>query len=287
MKKLNINELIWFIILSSFAYYIYKLFNTGKIYLYIHPRMFKYVYFSYVVFVILSISQIRSIFTPIKTNKIKIGYIVFIVPLFLAFVVNPNNLSGKVVSNKGVNLGNTSLKNIEKTITNEKEETLQSEIISDNDTNTDMYDDTDTNNNMDSDIYSESDDVDYYHNPDGVKFFEILVDTNEDLDRMLGEEVELIGFVFRDSDFTETRFVVSRLLITCCAADAQVVGLLCEWNESSKLEDDEWIKVSGIIESTTLYNEYLERDEILPLIKVTKLERIETCEDPYIYPYYN
>jgi len=58
MKRFNINKLIWFIILVLFTYYVHNLFNTGKISMYIHPKMFKYVLFSF------NVSKVKIIEPP-------------------------------------------------------------------------------------------------------------------------------------------------------------------------------------------------------------------------------
>lgn len=248
MKRFNINELVWFIILASFAYYIYELFNTGKIEIYMHPRMFRYIFFSFVIFILLAIFQIRKIFTYSKSRKIKLGYIIFIVPLFLALAVNPNSLGTQIVSNKGF-----SIINYEK-------------------------------NSLQPSINANSYSKDNYYDAEGEEFKKILINTYENLDEMLGKEVELSGFVYREPDSNENRFVISRLALSCCAADAQIAGLLCEWDESSKLKDNEWIKVTGMINSTTYHNENTNKEEIMPLIEVTKTESIEAPKNQYIYP---
>ncbi|WP_432404064.1 TIGR03943 family putative permease subunit [Wukongibacter sp. M2B1] len=260
MKRFNVNELIWFIILISFAYYIYELFSTGKMNIYMHPKMFKYVLFSFVVFILLSIFQIRRIFTPNKTKKIKSGYIIFIIPLFLAFILNPDSLSAQIVSNKGVNIANNNLDSREKIIIKNNKNLPQ----------IDMNDDSDS--------------VDEYYDADAELFINTLINTYDNLDMVLGTEVELSGFVYRESDFLENRFVISRLVMSCCAADAQISGLLCEWDEGSKLKDDVWIKVTGTIDSTTYYNDHTDKEETMPLIKVTKVESIKAPKDQYIYP---
>jgi putative membrane protein len=256
MKKININELIWFIILASFAYYIYGLFNTQKINTYMHPKMFKYVLFSLGVFILLSIFQFRRIFIYEQNKRIKPGYIIFIIPLLLAFIVNPENLSAKVVSNKNINIVNSNLDNKEKPAIDDEEIQLDMNI----DTSAD------------------------YYSAHGEKFKDTMMILYENLDEMIDEEVELSGFVYRESDFSEERFVIARLLMSCCAADAQVAGLLCEWDGDNKPQDNEWIKIMGRVESTIYYNEYTHEEGEVALIKITKVEVIEPPKDQYIYP---
>ena len=260
MKRFNINELLWFIILVSFAYFIYELFDTRKINLYIHPKMFKYVWFSFFVFVLLGIFQIRRILTSNKIKKVKFGYIIFIVPLFLAFAVNPDSLSAQVVSNKGANIANNSLNSKEEVRIQNNENCVQL--------------DTDTNN----------ENIDIYDNADAEAFKDTLVNAYSDLDSMIGKEVELCGFVFRESDFDINRFVISRLLMSCCAADTQIAGLLCEWDEGGKLQDNEWIKVTGTMDTTLYFNEYINQEENVPIIRVTQVDSIKAPENQYIYP---
>lgn len=258
MKRLNINESIWFIILISFAYYIYKLFENGKINIYIHPKMFKYVLFSLVVFITLSLFQIRKIFTFDKNKKIKWGYIIFIIPIFLGFVVNPNSLNTQIIENKGVHMGNNDVYSRKKLDINYDENLLH--------------------------LAMNNDDINRYNDVEAQRFSDTVINAYTDLEAVIGEEVELIGFVHRQTYFSKNRFVVARALMNCCAADTQVFGLLCEWDKGSTIEDETWIKVHGILDSTMHYNADTEQEETMPFIKVTKVESVEEPENPYIYP---
>lgn len=278
MKRFNINEFIWFIILVSFTYYIYRLFDTGRINIYLHPKMFKYVLFSLIIFTLLSIFQIRKIFYENKTKKIKAGFIIFIIPLFLGFTVNPDALSTKILSNKGVDISNNSLNN--KILVDDEVTKQQRTNYYDEEYNSDLKAYEAKKESVNRNYYSN----DKYYDADSEKFKYTLMESYENLDEMIGEEVELSGFVYREEDFSKNRFVISRLLMVCCAADAQVAGLLCEWNGADELKDNEWIKITGVIDSTTYYNEYTDQEGPMALVKVTKAETIKPPNDQYIYP---
>lgn len=260
MKRFNINEFIWFVILVSFAYYIYELFNTGKINLYIHPKMFKYVLFSLVIFIILAIFQVKRIFTFSKTKKIKLGYIIFIIPLFLAFAVNPDTLNAQVVANKGGNIVSNNMYSSEEASEKNYEESLETE------------------KNTDLDI------ADGYNSPDGERFMETLGAVYGDLDEMIDKEIELSGFIYIEESLPKESFVIGRLMLSCCAADTEIIGLLAEWDEINKFEENEWIKITGKVSSTRYYNPYNETEEVHPLIKVTKVEVIDPPKNQYVYP---
>lgn len=278
MKRFNINELIWFIILVSFTYYIYRLFDTERINIYLHPKMFKYVLFSLIIFTLLSIFQIRKIFSENRTKKIKAGFIMFIIPLFLGFTVNPDTLSTKILSNKGVDIANNSLNN--KTLVEDEFTNQQRTNYYDEEDNSDLEVDKTKEESINESYYAK----DKNYDTDSEKFKYTLMELYENLDEIIGEEVVLSGFVYREEDFPKNKFVISRLLMVCCAADAQVAGLLCEWNGADELKDNEWIKITGIIDSTTYYNEYTDKEGPMALVKVTKIETIKPPKHQYIYP---
>ena len=72
-KKLNLNELIWFLILIGFTCYFYMIISTNKITLFVHPKMVKYVKFALCFFIILVIFQGKNIFSNKKAKRLKIG----------------------------------------------------------------------------------------------------------------------------------------------------------------------------------------------------------------------
>ncbi|SKC81196.1 TIGR03943 family putative permease subunit [Maledivibacter halophilus] len=277
MRKFNINEFIWFIILVSFTYYIYQLFDTGRINIYLHPKMFKYVLFSLIIFTLLSIFQIRKIFSQNRTKKIKAGFIIFIIPLFLGFALNPDSLSTQILSNKGVNITNNDLNN-GVAVGDELTKLQQS----------DYYNEEDNSDLEDNEVKEEFINENYFNNKNydtnSKKFKYTLMESYENLDEMIGQEIELSGFVYREPDSSKNRFVISRLLMICCAADAQVVGLLCEWDDAKGLEDNQWIKITGVFDSTTYYNKYTNEENPMALIKVTNIEHIDPPDSQYIYP---
>ncbi len=58
--------------------------------------------------------------------------------------------------------------------------------------------------------------------------------------------VDVVGFISADADDPENLFYVSRFVITCCAVDAQPIGLpvyLPGWQQEHALDD--WVQVTG------------------------------------------
>ncbi|EFW38064.1 TIGR03943 family putative permease subunit [Treponema phagedenis] len=99
------------------------------------------------------------------------------------------------------------------------------------------------------------------------------------LDSWTGTEIEISGAVWLHDSFTETQFAIGRLLMVCCAADMQPVGILCESKTPLHLADDEWVLVSGIVEKSA-YEEGFE-----PLIRVHSVKKIPRPAQEYVYPF--
>ncbi len=115
---------------------------------------------------------------------------------------------------------------------------------------------------------------------DQDNYYENLYNIYKDLDAFVGRDVELTGFVFKDSDTLQgDEFVAARLLMVCCAADMQTVGLLCRWTSAGELEPDTWVRVTGTLDKLMLDGEYV------PVIMARSVEETVPPDIVYIYPF--
>ncbi|GAA0720527.1 TIGR03943 family protein [Clostridium malenominatum] len=244
MKRFNFHELVWFIILSGFTFYFYYLFYTGKIAMYIAPRMMLYVKFSVGVFLILSLYQFTKIFTVQTRNKINKSYILLWTTLVIGMTSSQMELTSSIADKRGVNI------NINRS-------------VSMGTSNEDIYDE----------VLIEFNDDNY---------LERLYSIEENIEKYKGKRVCISGFVFKDKGLNQGEFVVGRMVMTCCAADSQIIGLVSKWEESENLKTDEWVRIEGVIESI-LYKEPSGKEIELPAIKVEKLEKIDRPDNVYIY----
>lgn len=101
---------------------------------------------------------------------------------------------------------------------------------------------------------------------------------NSDIHKFKGREIELRGFVYKETGFKNDQLVISRFLITHCVADASLVGFLSEFPEASSLEEDTWVEARGILDVTTF------NGTELPVIKIKAWKQINEPKEPYIYP---
>jgi len=112
-------------------------------------------------------------------------------------------------------------------------------------------------------------------------FMELLTAIDLYMDNFVGKSMEISGFVYREPDMTKNQFVVSRLAMQCCSADAAPYGILVESDQASKLAQDTWVKITGTI-GKSLYND----NEIMKLDAV-RIETIPAPETPYVYPFFD
>lgn len=70
---------------------------------------------------------------------------------------------------------------------------------------------------------------------------------------------------------------MSRFTISCCAADASVVGVKSQSPQAPILKTDQWIEVEGVLQTTKRF------DFDAPLIQIQSYQVTKEPKDPYIY----
>ncbi len=93
-----------------------------------------------------------------------------------------------------------------------------------------------------------------------------------------GEEANVTGFIYRDPRLPEGQFMLSRFVITCCAADGFALGMIVDWPGAEEFQENAWVKVKGTVDITSLDG----RNE--PIIWAVSVEAIEAPEQPYLFP---
>ena len=99
------------------------------------------------------------------------------------------------------------------------------------------------------------------------------------LDKWVGTEITAVGSVWKDSELFEPNdFALARMMMTCCAADMQPVGLLAQWSGAQELTDGEWVEITGML-SKKPYKAGFD-----PYIIVASVKKIDSPGREYIYP---
>jgi uncharacterized repeat protein (TIGR03943 family) len=97
-------------------------------------------------------------------------------------------------------------------------------------------------------------------------------------DAYVGQKVNVQGFVVHTGELPSQYFLISRFVITCCAADAYPVGLPVKLTTNrNAYPPDTWLEVEGQMITETLAG----RRQLT--IEASSLEKIEKPADPYFY----
>ncbi len=96
-------------------------------------------------------------------------------------------------------------------------------------------------------------------------------------DAYKGQKVNVEGFVVHPKGFPSEFILISRFVITCCAADVYPVGLLVKLPEGVSYAPDRWLRIKG--EMTTMEWEGKRKLVILP----QELTPIPEPTNPYDY----
>ena len=112
-----------------------------------------------------------------------------------------------------------------------------------------------------------------------VRDWALLLRQNPDPAQYADADVDVTGFVLASPDDPENVFYVARFVVTCCAVDAQPVGVpvyLPGWQE--EYEVDQWVEASGALAANLT-----ESDEETLVLVPEQLTVVEEPSQPYVY----
>ena len=104
--------------------------------------------------------------------------------------------------------------------------------------------------------------------------------TAYDRDHLLGKRVRLVGFAHREAGWPENSFVLGRLSIWCCTADASLVGMLITVDGPAP-ERGTWLEVEGTVD---IVDGVVLGDQIrnaVPALSDVSLRRVSQPEEEY------
>lgn len=273
-------------LLAGFAFMIVYLFRSGQAVLYIAPRMELLVKLSALG---LYAAAVYQIFAAIRTKvhrhdencecghnhskspfKSTVMYALFLLPLLTGFLVPISTLGSAMAEKKGISFtGSESISRTEARAPSIPSAAAEPDLEA-----LFPYDEyTVDHAKLGKKLYGEERII-----VPEKQFIETLTTLDLYRDALVGKEVEISGFVYREEDMGEDRIAVSRFAMNCCSADALPYGLMITWPKAEQYSEDEWITVRGKL--TVI--EYAGN----PIISLdaTRIERIVAPSTPYVYP---
>ena len=113
---------------------------------------------------------------------------------------------------------------------------------------------------------------------DSKNYTNTLNTVHEDIDTYVGKTINFSGYIYRLLDFESNQFVLARnMVVDKEKGKTVVVGFLCELNDSEKFSDNTWVNITGKIQKGNYHGE-------IPIIKITKIEKIQKPQDELVYP---
>ncbi len=95
---------------------------------------------------------------------------------------------------------------------------------------------------------------------------------------LIGQKVDVIGFVYHEPNFGKDHFMVARFVVSCCVADASALGLAVQWPTTASLKDDQWVEIKG-----TWVGGQLAQWQF-PVLAAQSVTPVEVPNQPYLYP---
>lgn len=290
-------QILWLAVLLTVAAAMGILLIGGDILLYLSPRMVPVVWFGFIVMASLAVFQIWQIIAGWKNHerKIRLGNLIFLIPVILMLTVTPDKNTSGTLPNQNVKLVSMvkSTPQADETVvlpsptasvepSSDAQQTQTSAAPSQSPATAaeEQADAADAMLAADAApcVYKEGtvpfDDA-------TTSFSNMLYASAQDL---AGKNVKLCGYVYKDAAFPENTVLLSRLFISCCTADASVVGFHVRVENADDFENDEWVCVQGTIQTFSM--DYNGEEYALPILTGGTISRCDApkADEAYIYP---
>jgi len=105
-----------------------------------------------------------------------------------------------------------------------------------------------------------------------------LFGSSSDPSTYLGQNANVIGFVYHDPHLNSGQFLVARFALVCCPADAFAVVMVVNWPQSASLPTNQWVKVKGTVQSTVM------NGQKLPSVQASSVDLVDPPAQTYLYP---
>jgi putative membrane protein len=287
-------EVLWLLVLAAMDFVTGLLLFSGDILLYLAPRMLPIAWFGFAMLCILTAFQLVRL---VRTHRYEFGKqtrlysLMFLIPMVLFVTTPPNQNTVMSLPNPGlqvVGAAQTAAQQPRQTAMPEEtpqtaptvtepaeaapettpEETPEATTAPEvkvselNDLKPCALEDSDAEFGLDTF-------GDYIYIP---------------IEQLRGQKISLYGFVYKDDAFPEGTILVSRKLMTCCAADASLVGFHVRVEDADDFKTDEWVEVTGTVQAFAV--PYEGSEYTMPILTGGVIRHREApMGDPYIYPY--
>lgn len=276
-RKYNIQSLFFCIIYATLAILIIYILFTKTYLSFLTPKSFKYLLFMVVILIVFSFIEFKTLKSPTRNIKL-MSSLVILLPIALILLpdlqIDSTRLNSKYIT-PTLNASNSSSSK-QKTYVGE---TMTFTIDEKEEDKIDLAT-ANSSNSFSQDLHLDGlDEANKTITISDEQFYDWTTAIFANQSKYLGYKVIVNGMIFRDDSFmSNNQFVPSRLMMSCCIADAVPAGLIAEYEDSSKIEVEKWVKVTGNL----VLGKYNEQSG--PIIKVISIEEGQKPKEEFIYP---
>ena len=275
-RRFNIEPLLRLIFLTAMFWIIPDFNSSGQIELLINPKFKILIFISVLILFIFFAYQLPNIFSEMRNEGGKISgvkYFIFLMMTVLLIIARYFPSSESSFDNL------TKTKSYVIEMTDPGEDDIESDdrnVTSNDDFSGNIKEFQKPVNEYET--TAQSKDIIF----DDVNFMTLVDAIYQNIEGFSGKPVSIKGFVYNMKDLDEDHFVISRLLMVCCAADATVVGFICEKDGSEhNFKENDWYEIKGVVKKD-MFSLYRQNGE-MPVIKITSYRKIEKLDNPYVY----
>lgn len=277
MRK-RVAQIIWLTVLVMLLSIMGALLFCGGIRLYLAPRLVSVSWFGFFVLLILSVYQVVMLFRPqVSTHVHASGWyaLIFAIPILFMLLAMPDENTPQALPKQ-----NAVLPGVQEQATISIPETSPA-IPETTDHASALIKEDDAKKDIEAIEPCMVQSGHCTFDPNDDMFQSCLYTSMEDLH---GQEITLYGFVYKDPSFPENTMVVARLYITCCVADASLVGYHIKVENTDDFAAETWIRVTGTIEIFSM--EVDGEPYQYPIVSGGTIQKCETPQagEAYLYP---
>jgi uncharacterized repeat protein (TIGR03943 family) len=94
-----------------------------------------------------------------------------------------------------------------------------------------------------------------------------------------GQEVDVIGFIYREATMPAGEFMIARFTMSCCVADAFAIGLpvRVDAQTAAQFATGTWVRVQGTLQAGVF------NGESVPILQPTDITPTDVPASPYLY----
>lgn len=114
-------------------------------------------------------------------------------------------------------------------------------------------------------------------------FYSAMEDIFKNSEKYQNMKLEVKGFVYKSKKLKKDRYIIARLVMYCCAADAGITGLIFDAEKTGvSFKKDEWLELCGYIEMQNAGSS--RKEDKAPVLVVESYKKIPPESSPYVYP---